>query len=389
LFLIISIPAFANLGVSYGEIMSGVGFNNYFDMQYRPLNDGTPRYIGKYSIITLEIIGNKNNPRNTTFLYQLIDDFETMSMVSIIIQNWMRNTMVHSFEKAYNWLITVYENNPNTTSREVSKKFNDYLITTIWKGGLMMIDIKRPGYKETPINKPDENSYSNDNYKETSNRNKEIYSFKINSENGGYIRINDGVWTDKENMYVNRGKEITLYAKPRKGYTFKGWYRNNSYITDKNPYKRSITGYTKMEAKFSHLGEIKVLDDDCKLNEEIQIMIVGEDIPSTMSMDLYIIYDEKYLKPTENSFVSLGEELKNYRIFEVDKRHPGKIKISIGKIDGNLSSVKSGKIITINMVSKDILGKTTLDIASDSQIIGSDYRDMDLVFKSGTIFIRE
>jgi len=386
LFLIISISAFANLGVSYGEIMSG-GFDNYFNMQYRPLNDGTPRYIGEYGVIGLEIIGNKNAPENTSFYFTLVNDLKTLTGISNTMQNWMRNTMVYSSNSAYNWVIDVWERISNRTSYETSKSFSSYVVTVIWKGGIMLINIKRPGYAKKSTTQKNTNNYS----EETANVRPAKHTVHVKSvpSKGGKVAFAKTDWKVISNNQVSHGSYVYLYAKPNKEYCFKGWYYGNNLITEDNPYAKKITRVENLEARFSHLKKVEVLNNSCKTNEKIQIEIRGEDISSISAMDLYIVYDEKYLKPTENRFVSLGEELKDYRIFVVDKMHPGKIKISIGKIDGNLSSVKSSKIITINMVSKDIPGKTTLNIAKNSQIIGSDYREMDVVFNSGTLLIKE
>ena len=366
-FLSLSFSVFGSLGVTYNQIMNGV-FEEYFDMKYTQLSDGTPRYIGTYGIMTIEVFGNKNHPTKATFNFALVDDQEMLSSVSVILYAWMENIMVHSHDTAFKWLSDVWKNNSKIKENEITEYFKDYAVKTSWVPGIMMIEITR--------------------HELTSGKSRLNHLIKINTEpkDGGYIQINESGPKETINEHVESGANTTLTAIPEEGNVFDGWFKGGVFVTDENPYTTEFTSLTILEARFRRAGTINIVSDEFKLDENIQIKINGNDLPTITSFVLYITYDMDILEPAKKSLFSLSETLTDYDFYNATVMDDGKIKISIGTTKTNPALI-DGIIGIMEFRSKRTKGETNITITDDSKILGVDFREMELVFEHGIVFI--
>ena len=368
-FLSLSFSVFGSLGVTYNQIMNGV-FEEYFDMKYTQLSDGTPRYIGTYGIMTIEVFGNKNHPTKATFNFALVDDQEMLSSVSVILYAWMENIMVHSHDTAFKWLSDVWKNNSKIKENEITEYFKDYAVKTSWVPGIMMIEITR--------------------HELTSGKSRLNHLIKINTEpkDGGYIQINESGPKETINEHVESGTKTTLTAIPEEGYVFEGWFKSGIFVTDENPYITEFTSLTILEARFISAGKINVVCNTCKLNENIKIELNGKNLPSIASFVLYITYDTNMLEPAKKAFFSKGKVLSDYDFYNATMMDDGKIKVSIGTTKANPTLI-DGIIGILEFISKGTKGETNITITDDSKILGVDYREMKIIFEQGTIYISD
>jgi len=384
LIMFVSLSLFAGLGVSYNEIMSN-DFNKYFNMKYRPLDNGTPRYIGQYSVILLEVIGEKNNPISTSFTFEAINDLETLTYICTILKQWLQNSMVHSSYAAYEWVVSTWENNPNTASFQKNKTISGYHFTMIWKGGVMFINVEGP--KNYTVK-------TNNNQLPTTVQSKKII---INSDlpEGGVVSFDQSEWDINQTKKITEDKSFMIYAKENDGYIFKGWYKNQMLLSENKNFSFKLKYYTVsttiLTAKFIPKGNILVLNKTCGINEPIDIIIRGNNIESLSSFDIYISYDDEYL-----DFDSLSENavvfdtfLNRYKIFAINESEKGEIKISGGTLAKyNNKKIPNDTFFILRFITKKKIGNSIISILDKSKIMDSNYKIIDLDFHKGKVEIK-
>jgi hypothetical protein len=71
--LVVSV-GFSNLDVTYEQILRFIDI--FIDMNSYPMDDGTPRSLGNYGSFSIEVVGPKDNPVETSVVYELGSDEE-------------------------------------------------------------------------------------------------------------------------------------------------------------------------------------------------------------------------------------------------------------------------------------------------------------------------
>jgi len=358
---------FGGLGKTYWEIISGL--EDYLIFEHRKLQDGRDCYNANlYDVIDFEIVGDKNNPDQATIMMGVLNDPDITKVTSMLFAKWLENiTTVHA-NSIINWVGDKISESINKNASKHEKYFSGFLVNIIQLKNLIVVSVTR--------------------HELTSAKSRLTHLIKITTEPkaSGYIQINESEPKETINEHVESGANTTLTAIPEEGNVFDGWFKGGVFVTDENPYTTEFTSLTILEARFRRAGTINIVSDEFKLDENIQIKINGNDLPTITSFVLYITYDMDILEPAKKSLFSLSETLTDYDFYNATVMDDGKIKISIGTTKTNPALI-DGIIGIMEFRSKGTKGETNITITDDSKILGVDFREMELVFEHGIVFI--
>ncbi len=77
-----------------------------------------------------------------------------------------------------------------------------------------------------------------------------VLTLTSNLKGGGYVSFDTLRWTDMASQTIIRGIKIPVTAKRASGFSFEGWYYNETCLCTNTTYNISIFGNTTLEAKF-------------------------------------------------------------------------------------------------------------------------------------------
>lgn len=199
----------------------------------------------------------------------------------------------------------------------------------------------------------------------------------------GNVRVNAGSWGSSRNLTVNAGSTVTVEASPVSGYTFDGWYTEDSKVSQQNVYVFQLVSGIILKANFipetpDTTPKLEIQDMNVGKSANFTVPIRGKNLYKVSGFTLEIIYDITKIG-TDVSVGSLEALVQLFPPFSgglkiVREPEPGKLLIDCALTSLNGVNVVNADIANIKLTGKGLTGFTQISFGSKTNFTDEDLK---------------